>query len=80
MTRDEMAGMAVRVLAEQTARKTIKEQLSKQGVKLSYVPAREIAAQAKAWLKEHSEIILEARAKAASLGYVADQGRPTHSH
>jgi len=80
MTRDEMAVIAVRVLAEQTARKTIKEQLRKQGVKLSYVPAREIAAQAKAWLKEHPEIILEARAKAASLGYVADQGRPTHSH
>jgi len=62
MTRDEMAVIAVRVLAEQTARKTIKEQLRKQGVKLSYVPAREIAAQAKAWLKEHPEIILEARA------------------
>jgi len=79
MTRDEMAVIAVRVLAEQTARKTIKEQLRKQGVKLSYVPAREIAAQAKAWLKEHPEIILEARAKAVSLGYGADTGS-THSH
>ena len=60
------------------ARKAIKEHLRRQGVKLSYVPAKEIAAQAKAWLREHPEIIAEARVRAASLGYVADQGPPTN--
>ena len=68
MTHDELAQIAVRVLAEQTARKTIKEQLRAEGVKLSYVPAREIAAQAKLLLA-NPEIIAEARAKAAKLGY-----------
>jgi len=80
MTHDELSGIAVRVLAQQCARKTIKEQLRAQGVKLSYVPMREIISQAKAWLREHPEMIAEARAKAASLGYIADQGPPTHSH
>ena len=69
MTRDEMAGIAVRVLTERMAKQEIKEQLRKQGVKLSYVPVREIIAQAKAYLREHPEIIAEARAKAAKLGY-----------
>ena len=79
MTRDELARIAVRVVAEQTARKRVKEQLRAQGVKLSYVSAREIISQAKAWLAAHPEMIAEARAKAAQLGYVSDQGRPTHS-
>ena len=68
MTQDEMAQLAIRVLAQQCARKAIKEQLRQQGVKLSYVKAREIAAQAKA-MAAHPEIIAEARAKAAELGY-----------
>src|SRR6516162_5563640 len=79
MTQGEMAGIAVRVLADHAARKMVRERLRQQGVKLSYVPAREIAAQAKL-LATHPEIIAEARAKAEALGYVADQGRPTHSH
>ena len=79
MTHDELAQIAVRVVAEQTARKKIKELLRQQGVKLSYVPAREIAARAKLLLA-HPEIIAEAKAKAKALGYVADQGPPTHSH
>jgi hypothetical protein len=78
MTHDDMSQIAVRVLAEHCARKTIKEQLRKQGVKLSYVPPREINAQAKLLLA-HPEIIAEARAKAQALGYVADQA-PTHNH
>jgi len=47
---------------------------------LSYVSAKEIIAQARTWLREHPEIIAEARAKAAALGYGADQGPPTHNH
>jgi len=68
MTHDELAQIAVRVLADHAARKMVKEQLRQRGVKLSYVPAREIAAQAKLLLA-HPEIIVEARAKAAELGY-----------
>jgi hypothetical protein len=68
MTQGEMAGFAVRVIAEQCARKTIKDRLRAQGVKLSYVSPREIAAQAKLLLAQ-PEIIAEARAKAAELGY-----------
>ena len=68
MTHDELARIAVRVVAEQTARKRVKERLRQQGVKLSYVPPREIAAQAKLLLT-HPGIIAEARAKAAKLGY-----------
>jgi hypothetical protein len=74
-----MAGIAVRVIAEQCARKTVRERLRREGVKLSYVSMREINAQAKLLLTK-PEIIAEARAKAKALGYVADQGRPTHSH
>ena len=79
MTQGEMAGIAVRVIAEQCARKTVRERLRREGVKLSYVSMREINAQAKLLLTK-PEIIAEARAKAKALGYVADQGRPTHSH
>ena len=79
MTQGEMAGIAVRVLADHAARKMVRERLRQQGVKLSYVPAREIAAQAKLLLA-NPEIIAEARAKAAALGYGADQGPPTHNH
>ena len=63
MTQGELAGIAVRVLADHAARKMVKERLRQRGVKLSYVPPREIAAQAKL-LATHPEIIAEARAKA----------------
>ena len=53
-----MAQIAVRVLAQQCARKAVRDNLRQRGVKLSYVSAK--------------EIIAEARAKAASLGYGAD--------
>jgi len=61
-----MDELAVRVIAEQTARKKIKEQLRQRRVKLSYVSAKEIISQARAWLLTHPEIIAEARAKAQS--------------
>jgi hypothetical protein len=80
MTHDEMAAMAVRVVAEHSARKMVRERLRQRGVKLSYVPAREIIVQAKAWLREHPEIIAEARAKAATLGYGPDIQRAQQSH
>jgi hypothetical protein len=55
-------------LAEQTARKRIKELLRQRGVKLCYVPVRKIIAQAKQ-LATHPEIIAEARVKEEALGY-----------
>jgi hypothetical protein len=64
-----MDELAVRVIAEQTARKTVRDNLRREGVKLTYVSAKEIISQARAWLLAHPEIIAEARAKAAELGY-----------
>jgi hypothetical protein len=64
-----MDELAVRVIAEQSARKTVRENLHRQGVKLSYVPVREIISQARAWLLAHPEVIAEARLKAQELGY-----------
>ena len=61
-----MYELAVRVIAEQTARKTVRDNLRREGVKLTYVSAKEIISQARAWLLTHPEIIAEARAKAQS--------------
>ena len=76
MTHDELAQIAVRVVAEQTARKKIKELLRQQGVKLSYVPAREIAARAKLLLA-HPEIIAEAKSEGEGLRL---RSRPRAAH
>jgi hypothetical protein len=51
------------------AKQEVKEQLRRQGIKLSYVTSKEINAQAKAWLLAHPQIFAEAKAKAAKLGY-----------
>ena len=69
MTQGEMAQIAVRVIAEQYARKTVRERLRRVGVKLSYVSMREINAQAKLLLAK-PEIIAQAKVKAQELGYV----------
>jgi hypothetical protein len=50
MTRDEMARIAVRVLAQHEARKAVRDNLVRQGVRQT-VPLREINAQAKRWLR-----------------------------
>ena len=68
MTQGEMARIAIAVLARHEARKAIKHHLQSKGVMLSYVSMREINAQAKLLLAS-PEIIAEARAKAAKLGY-----------
>jgi hypothetical protein len=64
-----MDELAVRVIAEQTARNAVRDNLRAQGVKLSYVTAREIVAQARAWLATHPQTLVAAREKAAELGY-----------
>jgi hypothetical protein len=69
MTRDELARIAVAVLARHEALKAIKHHLQSMGVKLSYVSMREINAQAKLLLAK-PEIIAQAKVKAQELGYV----------
>jgi hypothetical protein len=45
--------LAVAVLARRSATKAVKARLKAQGVNLSYVPARDIAAMARDYLAEH---------------------------
>ena len=84
MTRAEQkalqARIAVSVLAHQAAKRAIKNQLRAQGLRVHELTARELTLRAEIWLAWHPELIAEAREKAQALGYVADQGRPTHSH
>jgi hypothetical protein len=73
MTRAEKKAMqarvAVRVLAQMTAKNAVKNQIRAQGLKIWDFTSKEITLRAEAMLKEHPEMIAEARAKAASLGY-----------
>ena len=84
MTRTErraiQARIAVSVFAMQAAKRAIKNQLRAQGLRLHDLTAKELTLRAEIWLAWHPELIAEAREKAQALGYVADQGRPTHSH
>jgi hypothetical protein len=57
----ERMRVAVRVEAMHRAREEVKAQIRR--VKLSAVPAREITAQAEAYVLAHREIIAEARAR-----------------
>jgi hypothetical protein len=43
MTQDDLAGIAVRVLTQRMAKQEVKEQLRRQGIKLSYVTSKEIS-------------------------------------
>jgi hypothetical protein len=51
-----LGAVAVNVLARLEAKKQVKEQLRAQGIRLTYVPAREIVAQTKAHLEAHPEL------------------------
>jgi hypothetical protein len=56
--------MAVRVEALRRARAEVRAAIQLEGkIKLSAVPAREITAQAEAYILAHCELIVEARAK-----------------
>jgi hypothetical protein len=77
MTRDErraenkarLARVAVTVLAQQAAKRAVKAQIRAQGLRLHDFSARNITLMAEELLKAHPEMIIEARAKAASLSY-----------
>ena len=60
--------LAVNVLARLEARKQVKEHLRAQGIRLTYVPAREIVAQTKAHLKAHPELYEQALQRAWEMG------------
>ena len=64
-----MARAAVRVLAQMAAKNEVKRQIRAQGLRVHDFAAKEITLRAEAWLEAHPEMIAEARAKAASLGY-----------
>jgi hypothetical protein len=61
--------VAVRVLAKLAAKKIVQNQIRAQGLRLHDFAAKEISQRAEAWLEAHPELIVEARAKAARLGY-----------
>jgi hypothetical protein len=64
--------LATRVEALRRARAEVKAAIQREGrIKLSAVPAREITAQAEAYILAHREIVVEARAKAA--GWAAEE-------
>jgi hypothetical protein len=63
-----ISASAVAVLARLAARNAVKDELRSQGVRVSLVPARDIAHKADEYLALHSELIDEARERAQRLG------------
>ena len=60
--------LAVNVLARQAARKAVKEHLRAQGIRLTYVPHRQIVRQTKAHLEAHPELYEQALQRAWEMG------------
>jgi hypothetical protein len=73
MTRAErkalQARVAVRVFAKQAAKRAITNQIRAKGERISDYSNKDLTLRAEAWLEAHPELIVEARATAASLGY-----------
>ena len=65
---EHLGAVAVNVLARLEAKKQVKEHLRQQGIRLTYVPAREIVAQAKAHLEAHPELYEQALQRAWEMG------------
>jgi len=63
-----LGAVAVNVLARLEAKKEVKEQLRAQGIRLTYVPAREIVARTKAHLEAHPELYEQALQRAWEMG------------
>ena len=72
---EHIPGFAINVLARLEAKKAVKEQLRARGIRLTYVPAREIVARTKAHLEAHPELYEEAMATAWALAAKDQQGR-----
>ena len=53
--------LVIMTLARQAARKAVKRQFQAQGLKVSHIAAREITAAANDYLRDHPELIADAR-------------------
>ena len=73
---EHIPGFAINVLARLEAKKQVKEHLRAQGIRLTYVPAREIVAQAKAHLEAHPELYEQALQRAWEMGVCSRQSGP----
>jgi hypothetical protein len=71
-------GFAINVLARFEAKKQVKEQLRAQGIRLTYVPAREIVAQTKRYLEAHPELYEQALQRAWQMGLCRSVCASTH--
>jgi hypothetical protein len=67
-----LARSAVAVLAREAAKRAVKRAIHAAGERIWDFSAKDIALRADALLKEHPEMIAEARAKAAMLGFGCD--------
>ena len=65
---EHLGAVAVNVLARLKAKKQVKEQLRAQSIRLTFVPAREIVARAKAHLEAHPELYEQALQRAWEMG------------
>ena len=65
---EHIPGFAINVLARLEAKKAVKEQLRARGIRLTYVPAREIVARTKAHLEAHPELYEQALQRAWQMG------------
>jgi hypothetical protein len=63
-----LGAVAVNVLARLEAKKAVKEHMRAQGIRLTYVPAREIVAQTKRYLEAHAELYEEVLQRAWEMG------------
>jgi hypothetical protein len=63
-----LGAVAVNVLARFAAKNAVKEQLRAQGIRLTYVPAREMVALSKQYLATHPELYEQALQRAWEMG------------
>ena len=63
-----LGALAVNVLARQTAKKAVTEQLRAKGFRVTLVPHREIVAQTKRYLEAHPELYEQALQRAWQMG------------
>jgi hypothetical protein len=63
-----LGAVAVNVLARLEAKKAVKEHMRAQGIRLTYVPAREMVARTKAHLEAHPELYEQALQRAWQMG------------
>jgi hypothetical protein len=64
----QLGASAIEVLARLEAKKQVKEHLRAQGIRLTYVPARQIVARTKAHLQAHPELYEQALQRAWEMG------------